>query len=183
MAFCKTILLFSLSFALTNVVFTQAVKPGPSKQSVTTNSQTGDQAILAIRQTVQTINSKSLKKEHYTYESGGCANDGVVDYYFDHNEIVKIMESGAMGDGSWVNEYYYQSGKVIFYFEKTVGGPAIGKVTKTEYRVYVKDGSPVKTLEGTKTVKADTKASEAIQTANKIFKAHASKDFVGALCN
>ena len=183
MTFCKTVVLLFLSFGLTNVAFAQVTKPAPSQQNLTSNKQMVDQAILAIRQHVQKINSKKLKKEHYTYESAGCTEDGVVDYYFDEKAIVKVIESGAIGDGSWINEYYYHSGKVIFCFQTIVGGPAIGKVTKTEYRFYVKDDSPLKTMEGAKTVKSDSKASESIGTAKRIFKAYASKDFAGALCN
>jgi hypothetical protein len=141
------------------------------------------QVILTIRQDVQKINSKRLRKEHYIYGSAGCTEDGVVDYYFDGKAIVEIVESGAIGDGSWVNEYYYRAGKVIFCFETIVGGPAVGKVTKTGYRFYVKDDSPLKTMEGAKTVKSDSKASESIGIANGIFKAYASKDFAGTLCN
>ena len=183
MTFCKTALLFSLFFSLTNGVFAQTTKPAALQLNLTSNKQTVDHAILEIRQHVQKINSKKLKKEHYTYESAGCTEDGVVDYYFDEKAIVKVIESGAIGDGSWVNEYYYQSGKVIFCFQTIVGGPAIGKVTKTEYRFYVKDDSPLKIMEGAKTVKSDSKATEFIGTANRIFKAYASKDFAGALCN
>ncbi|QXU44053.1 hypothetical protein [Pedobacter sp. D749] len=183
MTFCKTVVQLLLSFGLTNVAFSQVTKSVPSQQNLTSNKQMVDQAILAIRQDVQKINSKRLKKEHYTYESAGCTEDGVVDYYFDEKGIVKIVESGAIGDGSWVNEYYYRSGKVIFCFETIVGGPAVGKVTKTEYRFYVKDDSPLKTMEEAKTVKSDSKASESIGTANRTFKAYASKDFAGALCN
>jgi hypothetical protein len=183
MTFHKILFLVSLSFGLVSGASAQAVKPKAPRQNTTTDMQASDNDISAIRGAVQSTNSKSLKKQHYTYESAGCAEDGVVDYFFDNKEIVKIMESGAIGDGSWVDEYYSRSGKVIFCFETIIGGPAIGKVTKTEYRVYVKDGRPIKTMEGTKTVKDDTKAREYIETASKIFKAYASKDFVGALCN
>lgn len=183
MASCKTVVLFTLFFILTNGVFAQITKPASSKQNLTSNKQMADQAILTIRQDVQKINSKPLKKEHYTYESDGCTEDGVVDYYFDGKAIVKIVESGSIGDGSWVNEYYYRSGKVIFCFETIVGGPAIGKVTKTAYRFYVKDGSLIKAMEGTKTITAGSKSGESVGTANRIFKAYTSKDFSGALCN
>lgn len=179
----KTVLLFFLSFVSATSMFAQTTKPGSALQNLSSNKQMADQAILVIRKDVQKINSKKLKKEHYTYESAGCVEEGVVDYYFDEKALVKIVESGSIGDGSWVDEYYYQSGKVIFCFQTIVGGPAIGKVTKTEYRFYVKDGSIVKVLEGTKTIKADSKASESLETANKIFKAYASKDFAAALCN
>jgi hypothetical protein len=183
MAFQKTILLFSMCFSLAGGGFAQAVKPKTPLQKTTTGMEASNNNIASIRDAVQETNGKNLKKQHYTYESAGCAEDGVVDYFFDNKEIVKIIESGAIGDGSWVDEYYYRSGKVIFCFETIIGGPAIGKVTKTQYRVYVKDGRAIKTMKGTKIVRDDIKAGESIQTANKIFKAYVTKDFVGALCN
>ena len=183
MIFHKILLLFSLCFSLTSGTSAQTVKPKEPLKNMTTGMQSDDKDILSIKDAVQATNGKSLKRQHYTYESAGCVEDGVVDYFFDNKEIVKIMESGSVGDGSWVDEYYYRSGKVIFCFETIIGGPAIGKVTKTEYRVYTKDGRPVKTIAGKKTVKDDAKARESIETASKIFKAYASKDFVAALCN
>jgi len=139
--------------------------------------------ISAIRQIYQNINSLNLTKQRFTYESSGCAEDGVVTYFFDNKTIVKVTESGSIGDGSWVNEYYYKAGKIIFCFENIVGGPAIGKVTKTQYRYYIKDNHPIRVMEGTKIVPADSKATEMVETANKIYKAYTTKDFVSALCN
>ncbi|CAM3744557.1 hypothetical protein MUGA111182_06700 [Mucilaginibacter galii] len=139
--------------------------------------------VLAIRREYQKINAMPLTKKHYTYESSGCADGGVVDYFLNNRQIVKITESGAIGDGSWVNEYYYSNGKVIFIFETTVGGPAIGKITKTADRYYVKNDRPVRVMEGSKIVPVNSRAVEIIKTANKIYKAYITKDFVAALCN
>jgi hypothetical protein len=184
MTLTKFFLLLTVSISLYTETSAQATKSVLLKQnSVKTDARNEDQNILAVRNACQTINSKNLKKQHFRYESDGCVEDGVVDYFIDNKEIVKIIESGAIGDGSWVNEYYYDSGKVIFCFEKLVGGPAIGKVTTSEYRVYIQDGRPIKIMEGKKTVAADSKTMESIQTANKIYKAHVTKDFVSALCN
>jgi len=183
MTFYKTLVLIALSFNVATGAFTQIRKPGSSQQNLTSDRQMADQAILSIREAVQNTNSKKLKKEHHTYEADGCVEEGVVDYYFDGKAIVKIVESGSIGDGSWVNEYYYQSGKVIFCFETITGGPAIGEVTKKEYRFYIKDGRILKAMEGKRIIKTDSKASESIATAKNIFNAYASKDFAGALCN
>lgn len=177
----KTVLLFFLSFGLTTGVFAQTTKPGSSQQNLSSGKQMVDHAILAIRRNVQTINSKKLKKEHYTYEIS-CVDGGVADYYFDGKAIVKIVESGSKGDGTWVNEYYYQSGKVIFCFNSIVGGPAIGEVMKSEYRFYIKDNRLIKVMEGKKTIEVEPSRNEFIETAYKLIKAHSSKDFEVALC-
>ncbi|WP_158827416.1 hypothetical protein [Mucilaginibacter lacusdianchii] len=145
-------------------------------------SITQETDIAGIRQTYQQINSLNLTKQRFTYESPGCVEDGIVNYFFDHSKIVKITESGAIGDGSWAVEYYYSAGKVVFCLETIVGGPAIGKVTKSVYRYYIKNGRPVRVMEGSKIITANSKAAEIIQTANKIYDAYASKDFISALC-
>jgi hypothetical protein len=145
-------------------------------------AQTVEDEIATIRNEFQKINSMSLKKEHFTYESSGCAEDGVVDCFFNNGKIVKIVESGAIGDGSWTDEYYYSSGKIIFCYEEITGGPAAGKVTKTAYRIYVKDGRSIKTMAGNKILSPDGQSAEAIKTGNKIYQAYKTKDFVSALC-
>jgi hypothetical protein len=139
--------------------------------------------IAAIRQQYQTINALKLTGQRFTYESAGCAEDGVVNYFLKNKEIVKITESGSIGDGSWMNEYYFSAGQIIFCLETIVGGPAIGKATKTQYRYYVKNGRPIRVMEGSKIRPADSKATEILRTAGKIYKAYATKDFVSALCN
>lgn len=139
--------------------------------------------ILVIRQSFQRINALKLRMQRFTYESAGCAEEGIVKYYFHNKEIVKISESGSIGDGSWLREYYYDAGKVIFCLESLVGGPAVGPVTRTQYRYYVKDGHPIRVMDGNKMIPADSKASEMLQTAHNIYEAYTTKDFVSALCN
>jgi hypothetical protein len=136
-----------------------------------------------IRGIYKNINGKTLTKEQYKYEVEGCVEDGVVEYYLDKQQIVKIVESGAIGDGSWRTEYYYQNGHVIFCFESLIGGPANGPVQKTEHRVYVKDDKVIRFMDNQKIIPADSKSAELLKTGDKIFKAHDTKDFAGAICN
>lgn len=157
--------------------FSQSVAAGPG------NKNPSEADIIAIRKAYQEINSGSLIKKHFTYESSGCVDGGVVDYYLKNNEIVKITESGAIGDGSWVNEYYYSAGKVIFCLETSEGGPAIGEVTKTKYRYYIKNDRPLRIMDGDKIIPVYNMSNEILPTAYKIYKAYKTKDFVAALCN
>ncbi|WP_345953949.1 hypothetical protein [Mucilaginibacter sp. PAMB04168] len=146
-------------------------------------SVNSEQDIAAIRQQYQTINSLKLNTQRFTYESSGCVDGGVITYFLKKKEIVRITESGSIGDGSWVNEYYYSAGKTIFCLETIVGGPAIGKVTKTQYRYYIKNSRPIRVMKGQKIIPAGSKATEILRTASKIYKAYTTKDFVSALCN
>src|SRR5690242_6385768 len=85
--------------------------------SGTAQQKTSEAAVEAIRAAFKEINSnKTYKVEHYSYEAAGCADDGKVDYYLDKQQIVKIKESGLIGDGSWDTEYYYRNGNLIFIF-------------------------------------------------------------------
>ncbi len=144
--------------------------------------KTNEGAIEAIRIAFKETNSKSLTKEHYTYEAEGCVEDGVVDYFLDKQQIVKIKESGSIGDGSWTTEFYYRNGNLIFIFESLIGGPANGPVQKSEYRVYVKDGKVIRFMDGQKIIPADNKAADLTATAGKLLKARTTKDFKAALC-
>ncbi|WP_293305045.1 hypothetical protein [Pedobacter sp. UBA5917] len=140
-------------------------------------------SITAIREQYNRINSIQLKSEKFKYEADGCVEDGLVVYFKEGNTIVKVTESGSIGDGSWVKEYYYHLGKVFFCYDKIVGGPAIGKVTTTERRYYIQDDKILRQMEDKKIVKVDNSASETIQTGYKLLKVYKTKDFAAALCN
>ncbi|MDT3401953.1 hypothetical protein [Mucilaginibacter terrae] len=139
--------------------------------------------VAAIRQIYQQINMLKLKPQRFTYESPGCVEEGVVNYFFNDKTIVKITESGSIGDGSWVKEYYYNDGRVVFCLESIVGGPAIGPVTKTKYRYYVKNGRVIREMENDKVIPADSKATDILKIAGKIYKAYSTKKFAEAICN
>lgn len=141
------------------------------------SQKTPEADIFAIRIAYQQINSDKLTKKQFTYQSSGCVDGGVVNYYFKNNDIVKITESGAIGDGSWVNEYYYYKSKFFFGLETIVGGPAIGKVTKTQYRYYIRDGRPTRLMEGSKIIPVDSRATEMLVTTGRIYKAYTTKEF------
>jgi hypothetical protein len=139
--------------------------------------------IAAIRAAFKKINSAALNLEEFKYEADGCVEDGTVQYYFKGKEIVKVVETGSIGDGSWRNEYYYEGGKFFFAYQTIVGGPAIGPETKTEYRIYVKDGKAIRYMEDQKIIPADTRVSEALPMAGKLLKAYKTKAFIETLCN
>lgn len=145
-------------------------------------SSATEAGIAAIRAEFKRINAAPLTKEEFKYEADGCVDGGVVTYFRDKQEIVKISESGSIGDGSWVREYYYRSGKFIFCYEVIVGGPAVGPETKTEFRTYVKDDNVLRYMEDKKITPAGDKAAGEEATAYKLVKAHDTGDFAGVLC-
>ncbi|WP_133300147.1 hypothetical protein [Mucilaginibacter terrenus] len=67
--------------------------------------------------------------------------------------------------------------------ETIIGGPAIGKVTKTQYRYYIKDGRPIRVMEDAKIIPSGSKAAEMLGTSRRILKAYTTKDFAAAVCN
>lgn len=141
-------------------------------------------AITAIRAAYQKINTSSLTKEIFKYEADGCVNDGEVTYFLNpQKEIVKIIESGNIGDGSWSREFYFQSGKFFFCYEMIVGGPAAGPEMKNEYRTYVKNDQVLRYMENKKVVTPGDKSTEALTVSYKLMKAHTTKNFAEILCN
>ena len=150
---------------------------------IVAQQKTTEVAVEEIRATFKEINSnKTYKTERFTYEVPGCVEDGHLDYYLDKQQIVKIKETGLIGDGGWDTEYYYRNGNLIFIFESLIGGPANGPIQKSEYRVYVKDGKVIRFMDGQKIIPADNKAAEMTATAKKLLQARTTKDFKGALC-
>jgi hypothetical protein len=145
--------------------------------------QKTDAAIEEIRAAYKDINNKMLTKEQYHYKADGCVEDGLVEYSFNKQQIVKIMESGSIGDGSWKTEYYYRNGDLIFCYETLIGGPAIGKVQTMEHRVYLNGGKVIRYMENQKIIPADSKAGEITETGLRLLKAHTTKNFAAALCN
>jgi len=141
-----------------------------------------EESIAAIRTEFKRINASALSTEEFQYDSAGCVDEGVVTYFLENQEIVKIVESGAIGDGSWTREFYYQSGKFIFCYEQIVGGPAEGPETKSEFRTYVKDDKVIRFMDDKKIIPPTSKATGQLSTAPRLLKAYRTKDFAKVLC-
>jgi hypothetical protein len=154
-----------------------------SCMQVNAQQKSGAEAeISGIRAEFKRINTLPLTKEQFNYDAAGCVDGGVVTYFFDKHQIVKITEAGSIGDGSWTREYYYQSGKFIFCYEMIIGGPAIGPETKSEYRTYVNNDQVIRYMEDKKILPAESKAKGEVVTAYKLVKAYTARDFEAVLC-
>ncbi|PWV51920.1 hypothetical protein [Chitinophaga sp. S165] len=140
-------------------------------------------AINVIRAEYRNINTAKLTTEAFKYEAEGCVEEGQVKYFLNQKkEIVKIVESGSIGDGSWNREFYFQSGKFIFCYETLIGGPAIGPETKTEHRTYVKDDQVLRYMDDKNIVPAEQTAADALKISYKLLKAYTTKKFAEVLC-
>lgn len=174
--------LIRLQFILSIVICMTCANTYASTGTVP-NSMDTSAAIAAIRSAYKNINTAPLTTEVFKYESAGCVDEGLVRYFFNQKkEIVKIVESGAIGDGSWSREFYFQSGKLIFSYETQIGGPAEGPDTKSEFRTYIKDDQVLRYMEDKNIVPAGEKSADALKASYKLIKAHTTKKFAEALC-
>ncbi|MCF6404868.1 hypothetical protein L3C95_18355 [Chitinophaga filiformis] len=174
--------LIRLQLILSIVVCLTCAKTYASQGTIQTNTDTSA-AIAAIRTTYRNINTAPLTTQLFKYESAGCAEDGQVKYFFNQKkEIVKIVESGSIGDGSWSREFYFEAGKLIFSYEFQIGGPADGPDTKSEFRTYVKGDQVLRFMDGKNILPAAEKSADALKVSYKLIKAYTTKKFAEALC-
>ena len=98
-----------------------------------------------IREKVTHINTTTLAKKNFEFM---CDELTKVDFFYENQEIVKIsIDFGTVGDVYAKEDYYYDKGKLIFFYEFVEGGPACdGCIKKNEYRSYIKDDKVFKYL-------------------------------------
>ena len=173
-------LLSILAYGSFTAIAQQATAPKAGKKQNKITAQ--EQAIQSIRASYQRINAMPLQNELFRYEAEACVEDGVVTYFRKDGAIVKITESGSIGDGSWVNEYYFQKGKPIFCYEVSIGGPAIGAVTRIERISYIAQDTLFRYMVDQQITSPDAKAKAIIQTAYQLLAAYETKAFAAALC-
>ncbi|MBW7871308.1 MAG: hypothetical protein H3C39_09625 [Flavobacteriia bacterium] len=151
---------------------TQATKP------TAIQPQSQEEIVLEIRKEFQRINKLNLTKKEYEWEGNGCG-EFTITYFLENGLIVKVVEKGWIGDGSWIKEYYYQNKEFIFSYE--VFYPDYSD--KMEYRTYVKNNQTIKYMENQKVLPCETCSFNALSQEYKILEAYSTKDFSNALCN
>lgn len=109
-----------------------------------TETQSSD-PVAWIRQKVEHINTAGLESKHFEFM---CDEKMKVDYFYEQGEIKKIsIDFGTIGDVYAKEDYYYDEGKLIFFYEFVEGGPACeGCIQKNEYRSYIKNDKVFKHL-------------------------------------
>ncbi|NOZ35205.1 MAG: hypothetical protein GXO80_07900 [Chlorobi bacterium] len=122
------------------------------------NAQTLEQNIQEIRTQFNRVNSQKdfkkvyLENEEFTdlIPSEGCG----LDAYYKNGQIYKIVESDAVSQAVYVNEYYLKNNELIFVYrtETSYEPPAeeggnLKKNTFYQERVYYKNGRIIRHLE------------------------------------
>lgn len=141
-----------------------------------------DSAITIIRQAFQQINAMPLKIQEFKWSAVNCGEGTVAYYTTPGKEIVKVVETGAIGDGSWTIAYYYRAGRFLFSLETNIGGPAIGPVDTFTVRKYVYGDKVIRTIRNeTYTTLPDSVLTPASKEY-RILEAYKTKNFGAALC-
>lgn len=133
--------------------------------------------IKAIRAEYKKINGLKLKANRFAYEDLPCVDEGETIYYSNGKEVRKITEKFIRDDAYTLTEYYFKQGRLIFAIEIIIGGPAIGPDTKTEYRYYVKDDKAIRQMQDKEIIPADSKSTDMITRAYKLFRIKNAKNF------
>src|SRR5690349_16718887 len=77
---------------------------------------TDESNITSIRSRVESINNQKLLVQTFNWGEPSCADVGTIRYFLNGDEIVKVIETGFVGDGGWTKEYYYDKGRFIFSY-------------------------------------------------------------------
>lgn len=136
-----------------------------------------------IRAKVQDINNQKLLVQNFNWANPNCADQGTIRYFLDGDEIVKVIETGFIGDGGWTKEYYYADGKFIFSFDQYIGGPAGMPLDTNEVRIYMDADTLVLQRKNSDNVPGASKKLTARSREYRILKALETKDFGNVLCN
>jgi hypothetical protein len=139
--------------------------------------------IKKIRSEYQRINGLSTIKKRFNWESDGCGS-GTITYFLFNNEILKTVETGFIGDGGWVTENYYQSGRLIFIFEIFTYYPSSGGADeKTQFRTYVNNNMVIRYMKNQKIVKCETCNYSLSSKEYKLLSAYNTHKFSSAICD
>ena len=154
-----------------------------------TNAQTTtlaeiEKQVKIIRTQFQKTNTSSTTKKVFNWSKDACGQ-GELKFYFLNQQLVKIIEFGFIGDGSWTKEYYYQN-KVYFTYEvfNSYIGAGSNETKKDEYRSYFYNDKLIRSIENG-IVKNYTQQNTVLtQTAKeyRLFNSFKSKKFNEAIC-
>lgn len=171
----QTILISILIFTVSSFSAHPVSYPVSAVQVTSSSVVTDD--IEGIRAEYKKINGLKLKARRFAYEDLPCVDEGETTYYSDGREVGKITEKFIRDDAYTLTEYYFKQGRLIFAIEIIIGGPAIGPDTKTEYRYYVKDDKAIRQMQDKEIVPADSKSTDVIARAYKLFRIKNAKNF------
>ncbi|RYZ20434.1 MAG: hypothetical protein EOO10_23250 [Chitinophagaceae bacterium] len=143
-------------------------------------AETVEDMVNGIRNEYQRINGLNLTQVKKDFK---CDVQGHVVYYLKNNKLVKVaIDWGFLGDGSSYSEYYYNNDKLIFIYERYVGGPANGPETTNEFRTYVQNNKTVKSLKNQSLTSCRICEFNSSSDAYKIFRSLNQQDINAAFC-
>jgi hypothetical protein len=152
-----------------------------AKKAVEATPALPTEPIALIRHQVENINTIKLEKKHFEFM---CDEKMMLDYFYADGEIVKIsVDFATIGDVYAREDYYYDSGKLIFNYEFVEGGPACEGCIKTdEYRSYIVDNKVVKYLKNKTDTTCRTCAFSSASRQYKLLLATTAEEMKEVLC-
>ncbi len=139
--------------------------------------------VAEIRNEVHRINKMNVLVQSFNWSEDGCVEGGKVNYYLNNDSIVKVTESGFIGDGGWIKEYYYSKGKFIFSFMQHIGGPAAMPVDTSEIRIYADNDTLVLKKRNNDYMDDLSQKFGSNSVEYKILSAYKDKNFAKVFCN
>ena len=135
-----------------------------------------------IRQNVERINTSNLQKKHFEFM---CDEKTTVDYLYDKKQPVKIsVDYGWVGDAHAKEDYYFNDGQLIFFYEFVEGGPACEGCIKTnEYRSYITDNKVIKYLKNKDQQKCKRCEFGSMSKPYKLLMTNSAEEAKKVLCN
>lgn len=126
----------------------EASRQSPSVSQDNADTLSANPSVARIRAVCQRINAAALDSTAFTFV---CDAETQVVVYQQAGQTVKVkVDEGWVGDAASVTEYYYEAGKLVFVYNRTVGAVGNEPLRVSEVRSYVKDDRVFRTLHGTK---------------------------------
>ncbi len=138
--------------------------------------------VVFIRQNVERINTSNLSNKHFEFM---CDEKTSVDYSYVNNQPVKIsIDYGWLGDAHAKEDYYFNNGQLIFFYEFVEGGPACEDCIKTnEYRSYIVDNRVIKYLKNKSEEKCKRCEFGSVSKPYKLLTTNTADEVKKAICN
>lgn len=137
--------------------------------------------IAIIRQNVERINTSNLSKKHFEFM---CDEKTSVDYLYENKQPVKIsIDYGWVGDAHAKEDYYFNNGQLIFFYEFVEGGAACEGCIKTnEYRSYIVDNKVIKYLKNKDEEKCERCEFGSVSKPYKLLTVNTAEEAKKVLC-
>lgn len=108
----------------------------------TQTSRHTEALIRAVREEYQRINQAKLVKKELRWETDTSCEappmGGTVTFFYENNNLVKILNDGGEDHGTWKEAYYFRGGKLFFVYENNAyGGAADPEAMKYQTRYYI----------------------------------------------